>query len=264
MMVVLMKNIKINMNLNMNTLVMVSIMILEVLFFMDKFGVEVPKEVIKTDLVVDAVEIVDDKISKELSIDELKLGLATTTARKVMFVAHPDDETLWGGNGLYHEKYLVVCMTCGVDDRRVEEFRSVMESYGDDFIMLGYPDLVKNKKSDWQDDWTNINYDVQSILSLKKWDGVVTHNPEGEYGHIHHKLTSNIVTSHCDTTKLNYFGRFYWGEVPEGLYVLNEEEFVFKTTNILPLYVTQYGAIENLKNMIYYETWISYSDWYGE
>ena len=70
MMVVLMKNIKINMNLNMNTLVMVSIMILEVLFFMDKFGVEVPKEVIKTDLVVDAVEIVDDKISKELSIDE--------------------------------------------------------------------------------------------------------------------------------------------------------------------------------------------------
>lgn len=261
-----MKNIKINMNLNMNTLVMVSIMILEVLFFMDKFGVEVPKEVIKTDLVVDAVEIVDDKISKELSIDELKLGLATTTARKVMFVAHPDDETLWGGNGLYHEKYLVVCMTCGVDERRVEEFRSVMESYGDDFIMLGYPDLVKNKKSDWQDDWTNINYDVQSILSLKKWDGVVTHNPEGEYGHIHHKLTSNIVSSHSTKDNLFYFGRYYSEEIEneESLYRLTEEEFEFKTTNILPLYKTQYYAINVLSKMIHYESWISYSEWYGE
>ena len=41
--------------------------------------------------------------------------------KKLMIVAHPDDESLWGGNGLYHEKYLVVCMTCGVDEKRVEE-----------------------------------------------------------------------------------------------------------------------------------------------
>ena len=30
---------------------------------------------------------------------------------KVMFVAHPDDDLLWGGRHLIEEKYLVVCMT---------------------------------------------------------------------------------------------------------------------------------------------------------
>lgn len=250
----------------MNTFVMLSIVIMEVLFFMDEFVIGVPKEALKADLVVEAVESVDDKTSKEITIEELELGLATTTARKIMFVAHPDDETLWGGNGLYHEKYLVVCMTCGVDEKRVEEFRSVMEAYGDDYIMLSYPDLVNGKKSDWHDDWTDINSDVKKILSIKTWDSIVTHNPEGEYGHIHHKLTSAIVTSHADRSKLMYFGKFYWGEIEneETLYKLTSEEFTYKTTVILPLYVSQYGAIGDLSNMIHYEKWVSYSDWYGE
>lgn len=30
---------------------------------------------------------------------------------KVMVVAHPDDETLWGGMHLLKNKYLVICLT---------------------------------------------------------------------------------------------------------------------------------------------------------
>ena len=37
---------------------------------------------------------------------------------KVMFVAHPDDDLLWGGRHLIEEKYLVVCMTRGNDPVR--------------------------------------------------------------------------------------------------------------------------------------------------
>ena len=43
---------------------------------------------------------------------------------KLMIVAHPDDETLWGGAHLLEDNYLVVCITCGPIKDRVNEFIS--------------------------------------------------------------------------------------------------------------------------------------------
>ena len=40
---------------------------------------------------------------------------------KVMFVAHPDDDLLWGGRHLIEDDYLVVCMTRGNDPVRSAE-----------------------------------------------------------------------------------------------------------------------------------------------
>lgn len=31
-------------------------------------------------------------------------------------------------------------------------------------------------------------------IDSKDWDKIVTHNPDGEYGHIHHKKVSKYVT----------------------------------------------------------------------
>ena len=54
---------------------------------------------------------------------------------------------------------------------------------------------------------------IDYILGYKKWNKIVTHNPEGEYGHIHHKMTNQIVTKECkkkDLTKnLYYFAHYY-------------------------------------------------------
>lgn len=189
-----------------------------------------------------------------------------TTAKKVMIVAHPDDETLWGSSALYNEKYLVVCITCGGRKDRVREFEEVMSLTGDDYIMLNYPDLVKGKKSDWKANWKDINKDIQDILSHKDWDLVVTHNPDGEYGHIHHKMTNQIVTKYANHDKLTYFGKFYWGKIPneEELYRLKAHEFAFKSNVLIPVYATQTKAIDNLKNMVHYESWITYNEWYGD
>lgn len=200
-------------------------------------------------------------ISKNLTGSSIE-----TTAKKLMIVAHPDDETLWGSHELYKEKYLVVCVTCGTSKSRVKEFSDVMSLSNDDYIMLGYPDLVKGKKSDWSKDWDDINYDIERIVSAKDWDLVVTHNPLGEYGHIHHKMTNEIVTEYADHSKLSYFGKFYWGKIPEKekKYVLSADEYNFKNNVLIPVYKTQVGAINNLRNMVHYESWITYDEWYGE
>ena len=42
---------------------------------------------------------------------------------RVMVVAHPDDETLWGGMHLLNDKYLVICLT-NANTRKYEKTRA--------------------------------------------------------------------------------------------------------------------------------------------
>ena len=45
--------------------------------------------------------------------------------KKLMIVAHPDDETLWGGGKLFKDRYFVVCLTNGYHSRRANEFKKL-------------------------------------------------------------------------------------------------------------------------------------------
>ena len=64
----------------------------------------------------------------------------------LMIVAHPKDELLWGGAHLIEDNYLVVCITCGTDKNRVNEFIKVMKKTNDKYIILGYPDEQKGRR----------------------------------------------------------------------------------------------------------------------
>ena len=131
----------------------------------------------------------------------------------LMIVAHPDDETIWGGAHLLSEDYLVVCITCGNDKTRVEEFKQALAISNDQYLMLNYPDKVSGKRDDWKDSKMGITKDLKKIMSLKNWDKIVTHNKEGEYGHIHHKMSHDIVTSIFDNGsvkgRLYFFGKYF-------------------------------------------------------
>ena len=131
-------------------------------------------------------------------------SLKNTTAKKLMIVAHPDDEVLWGLSELVNDKYFVVCITCGSRYDRVKEFERVMKYLNTDYIMLDYPDKVNGERSNWKSEYSSITNDLKRIITYKKWDKVVTHNKEGEYGHIHHKMTNKIVTG-ISTDNLYYF-----------------------------------------------------------
>ncbi|WRK53242.1 hypothetical protein SD457_24670 [Coprobacillaceae bacterium CR2/5/TPMF4] len=51
------------------------------------------------------------------------------------------------------------------------------------------------------------------MLQKQTFSKIVTHNPSGEYGHQHHKMTSSIVTNIAKelnkTNCLYYFGKYY-------------------------------------------------------
>ena len=185
---------------------------------------------------------------------------------RLMIVAHPDDETLWGSEELLKNKYLVVCITCGTNKKREKEIEAALKISKDRLIVLDKPDKVRGKRSDWKHYKKQIEYELKYVIKKKKWNTIVTHNPEGEYGHIHHKITNNIVTKVYNKEKigkLKYFGKYYSKkrinqnkfarEIPEDIYDMKIE--------MIDSYKSQ-AFIKNRFNQMYkYENLINAEDW---
>lgn len=187
-------------------------------------------------------------------------------ANKLMIVAHPDDETLWGGMHLLEDNYAVICVTCGVVKRRELEFASVMSYSNNEYAMLGYPDLQNGYISDWIDEYSAIEAELTKIINSKNWNIIVTHNPDGEYGHKHHKKINKMVTNNVDDKdKLYYFGKFYNSSNINNIDTSTaiSEEKLNKKINMLKLYPSQGLPDKNKRyyQMYPYENWISYNNW---
>ncbi len=210
---------------------------------------------------------IDDGYITRAMLDRLDL----TSIHKVMFVAHPDDETLWGGAHLLEDEYLVVCMTNGWNAKRKSAFFDIMRKSNDKGIILDYPDIKRrlgNGKYEADQFSTCLDAmkkDIGRVLSYKKWEQVITHNPFGEYGKYHHQQISKAVTNQfhklCKReTELWYFGRYYaQGKVPGEK--IEPELLLIKNTMVARYYPTAVGAIVAFGHMIPYENWISADKW---
>lgn len=195
-----------------------------------------------------------------------KAGIKNT--KKLMIVAHPDDEVIWGGGHLMDSDYFVVCITNGRNDERKKEFQQVLESSGNKGIILDYPDKVLGFKDDWSNVRTGIATDLEMIIDTNNWETIVTHNPKGEYGHLHHKITNEIVTEIYEDklddteTELWYFGKYYKSnEISEAmaeLVPISQKQLEYKE-NLEKIYESQSETIEKLSHMNKYEVWTKYA-----
>lgn len=194
--------------------------------------------------------------------DAALAALDLSEAEHLMIVAHPDDETIWGGGHLAEKNYFVVCITHGKDATRRTEFQKVMESSENVGLMLAYPDKIAGRRDDWTHICTQLQTDLKKILTWKTWKDVVTHNADGEYGHIHHKLTHQLVTQIYDAEALqmplHVFGKYYTADaiVPmQKQLVPISETALAKKSALLQLYPSQKNTIEHLSHMNPYEMW---------
>ena len=202
---------------------------------------------------------------KPLTIKRLKLA-DKNKAKKLMIVAHPDDELIWGGGHLMDGDYLVVCVTRGYDKVRAKEFKNVVEASGNEPLILSYPDKVAGKRDEWDRVYSKITNDLSLAMHYKDWELIVTQNKKGEYGHIQHKLTHNIVTEIYDkndiASDLYFFGKYYrkvrLPEVEENLTKISDERLEFKN-QLAPYYESQEWVLENLWHMAPYEMWQNYN-----
>lgn len=197
---------------------------------------------------------------------------AKTDTQSLMIVAHPDDETIWGGTHLEKGNFFVVCLTNSNNEKRKREFYSVLKKANVKGEILNFPDKTNGVRDDWIKSETQIKKELRKIINQQDWDLIVTHNPLGEYGHLHHKKTSRFVTEiikeNKQIDKLYYFGKYYKkkevdtlaGKVKGLKHALNQEELDKKKT-MLDIYLSQQKVVKHLGHMISYENWIPYQKW---
>tara|TARA_R110001592_G_scaffold52710_1_gene161690 strand:- start:739 stop:1353 length:615 start_codon:yes stop_codon:yes gene_type:complete len=117
---------------------------------------------------------------------------------KIMIVAHPDDELIFGGAELIENKgYRVLCITNQNNPIRIKEFTGLMNELKLSYEILNHPDNMGDKKV--EDEWYNY---VEQVLIKNKVIKIATHNKRGEYGHNFHKAVHKMVTDICIKNKL--------------------------------------------------------------
>ncbi len=194
-------------------------------------------------------------------------NLDISGVNKLMIVAHSDDETIWGGEHLMKGGYLVVCFTGGSNKIRKEEFNKAVKKLNETNIpfILDFPDKTFGKRDNWIGIKNNVINTVDYLLEMKNWDLIVTHNKDGEYGHIQHKTISNIVSSEykklVNNSTLYYFGKYHskkkMPEFENRMIPMDDNSYKSKV-EILKSFLSQKRVIDKLFHMMKYENWIKY------
>ena len=148
------------------------------------------------------------------------------TGKMALITAHPDDEVLWAGGLIQHGDFTVIC--CSVprhDPIRAYKFFECCETLGVKSRLLPFSEGEPGKEFPH----------LIALGDLSEFDGVLTHNKTGEYGHLHHKQVHSYVVE-------NYKGPIFTFGFGEGefAYRLTEDEFdnkmeaIQKYNHVLP------------------------------
>lgn len=137
----------------------------------------------------------------------------------VVVTSHPDDEVLWAGGFILRNPCTVIC--CSVprhDSIRAWKFFDACESLGAKARLIPATEASPD-----------IPLGHLDILDLSNYDLIVTHNSEGEYGHLHHRSVHEHIVNHWGHKEILTFG-YRKGSIGEIRLDLSKEEYERKLT----------------------------------
>lgn len=108
-----------------------------------------------------------------------------------MVVAHPDDESIFGGEALTSSRgWTVVSVTNAGNPLRRAEFMAAMAAAGANWFLLDHADHLTSG-----DFHPRLREQLGWIVHDAPYQLFVTHNERGEYGHPQHRALHAIVAS---------------------------------------------------------------------
>ena len=154
---------------------------------------------------------------------------------KLMIVAHPDDELVFGGAELikYGPEYKVICLTNKSNAIRSKEFETVMKKLKvGSWTMFDYEDTLNPTQG----------FNLESILMSRAWKKIVTHNPVGEYGHPQHKIVFDTVKEYFEKVISNEQVFYVFGKSVKKL----NKDILDKKKEFLKLYDSEKDIIDQI------------------
>jgi len=132
--------------------------------------------------------------------------------KAICVVAHPDDCIIFAYAFIYnHPNYDwdIAYVTNEQESPRGLEIKKFWNKRGIRTLFLGFEDKVEdhfiNHRISFDTDQANAK--IQSLV--KDYDLILTHNTNGEYGHIHHKFINKCLNKFKNVVTFNYERSFY-------------------------------------------------------
>ena len=178
-----------------------------------------------------------DPSIKKKDANTLQKAFENYQISKLMIIAHPDDEMIFGGGELikHGPEYKVICLTNKSNKIRSKEFKKVMKE-----LKVGAWEIYDYEDSIYS---TEEVYNIECTLLSRNWEKIVTHNPIGEYGHPQHRSVFNFIKQYINK-----------GILDDILHVFGKSEkkltkdILDKKKEILKLYRSEKKIIDQLLN----------------
>ena len=154
----------------------------------------------------------------------------------ILFVSHPDDDTLFFHTFIKEQKPYVL-LTTGWSLRRYPCFKKVMKYYGVKYRAYNLDSREKN--------FNLIKKHIKDVFTIVKPNICATHNSEGEYGHEMHINVHNAVKEIVDC---ELFVPAFDSEIDN--YPLTDDFIKEKTMIFQKYYTTESFVLDQ------YEKWV--------
>jgi hypothetical protein len=144
--------------------------------------------------------------------------------KAVVVVAHPDDCVIFAYSFIYNHPdiaWTIVYLTYTHWDYRGSELFKFWNQRNIPTIFLGYVDDwhdIENKQISF--DTEQAQREIQGII--KDFDIVLTHNAQGEYGHLHHVFVNQCCAHHPNLVTFADRNQGTEYTIPAGVYNLEE------------------------------------------
>jgi LmbE family N-acetylglucosaminyl deacetylase len=144
--------------------------------------------------------------------------------KALCLVAHPDDCVIFGYSYIYnHPNYSwTICyLTYNNWDQRGKEMADFWRRRNISCVFMGYTDDyrdIENKKISFNEQ--QARRELANIAS--SYDLVLTHDEQGDYGHIHHVFVHDCVQDHPNLVTFARPGEGTEYTIPPGTYTLDE------------------------------------------
>ena len=116
--------------------------------------------------------------------------------KAICVVAHPDDCVIFARPFIDHYStwsWTILYLTYTAEESRAKEMHAYWKARQIPTVHLGFVDTyldMENNKISFNEE--QAKRELKNISS--RYDLILTHNPDGDYGHIHHKFVSGAVS----------------------------------------------------------------------
>jgi LmbE family N-acetylglucosaminyl deacetylase len=131
--------------------------------------------------------------------------------KAIAAVAHPDDCVIfaWPFIEAHPEfDWTIVYLTYYCTDPRGKEVREYWDKRRIKTHFLGFLDDYTDQQTQKLNFWYGMDAEVSLRLACWGADLILTHNEDGDYGHIHHKFVNNAVNGLVNIPKVYFASTF--------------------------------------------------------